>query len=119
MPKTMKPEDIDKQFQQLEARAAKLGLSVEEVIEQRLMELQESQPEVFAQLMQKVSASSLRAVHSVRRVSDKLAELESEARKENATAILAATPDMRDNLDAMLDYFAAFVLAADRSRTPS
>jgi HPt (histidine-containing phosphotransfer) domain-containing protein len=116
---TMQPEDIDKQWQQLEARAAELGLSLEEFIGQRLMELQESQPEVFAELKQNLATAGLRAVHAIRKASAKLPHLQATAQKENNITLLAATHDIRDNLDAMLDYCAALVLAGDESQTPS
>jgi hypothetical protein len=115
----MQPEDFDKQWQQLETRAAKLGLSLEEFLARRLMDLQEKQPEAYAELEQQLATSSLRAVRTIRQASGKLAQLESTAQKDNATALLAAVRDMRDNLDAMLDCTATLALATDGSQTPS
>jgi len=62
-------------FAPFQARAAKLGISVEEFVAQRLADLQETRPELYDELTDKVASAALQAVRISRQLSARFQQL--------------------------------------------
>lgn len=96
-------EEIDEQWAQLDAKAAKLGLSTEEYLEQRLTDLADKDPERYAELMESLASSALKVLRGCRHINADLARVEAKARAANNTETLDAVRDMRRLTDDSID----------------
>jgi hypothetical protein len=96
-------ERSEKQWAELEAAAAKHGLSAEEFLAERLTDLKHDDPERYAEIIDMLASSALKAVRMVRQMSAKLPEFEAEVKAMNNSEALHAVRAMRGNIDALLD----------------
>jgi len=93
----------DNQWAKLEAAAAKLGLSTEEFLAERLTDLADNDPERYAELTDTLASSALNIVRLLRKVSAKLPHIEAEVQVSNNAEALDLMRAIRSNIDDLLE----------------